>query len=78
MRTKFERKNSPLGAYLYFHLQKNGSFESTFQFASAFHKGHGRGKDLLNQIPETIKNTILSSVARLAITRAEKITSLLG
>ena len=76
MRAKFDRKKFPLGAFLYAPLQRLGQFELYFQAAASFHKGQGSAQELLQRLPKELRSSVLTSIAKLATTRADKITAL--
>lgn len=78
VRAKFDRKECPLGAYLYQRLHAMNQFDHYFNLAVSFHKGELKGKDFIQHFPKEITREVLMAVSELAITRADKIRSLIS
>lgn len=76
IRAKFDRKECPLGAYLYHQLHGLNQFELFFQHAISFHKNEIKGKDFIQKFPTSLSKVILKAVSELAIHRKEKILNL--
>lgn len=76
VRAKFDRKECPLGAYLYHRLHALNRFEEFFQFAVSFHKNEMKGKEFIQKFPKNISQTVLKAVSELALNRTQKILNL--
>lgn len=78
VRAKFDRKECPLGAFLYHHLQQANLFEVFFQYAVSFHKNEMKGREFVQKFPPELAQLVLVAISKLAPNRSQKILSLLA
>ncbi len=75
-RAKFDRKDCPIGAFLYLELHRGEQFEIQFQNALCFYKGELKGKDFIKTFPPKVIAPVLHALSQLVTTRVEQILAL--